>query len=118
MGLLAGAVLALANDCTSTPGNVITNCNFGIGTYTSTIGGATNSLVPDGWTPNYGFDLEPNFDHEGSDYLEIGNYLSEAVPSVSQTFSDIMGATYSGSIIAAYGAGCPRLPPFLQCACR
>jgi hypothetical protein len=90
--------------------NLITNGGFEDGATTSTMDGNTNTGVPDGWTPNAAFDLEPSFNHQqlgfansGSYSLSIGNYDYEALAALSQTFSDVVGATYTGTFYAFDG---------------
>jgi PEP-CTERM motif-containing protein len=80
------------------------------GVYTSTIMGSTNTQVPVNWTPNYGFDLEPSFNHvatgnqnSGNYDLSIGNYDYEPIASLSQTLADVSGATYTASFWAYDG---------------
>lgn len=110
------AVLGLLGTPTVRAGQLIVNGGFENGVYTSTIGGNTNYNVPVGWTPNAGFDLEPPFNfvtsynpYAGSYDLSIGNFDYQPVPTVSQTFADVSGQTYSGSFYAydggAYGDG-------------
>jgi hypothetical protein len=88
----------------------VVNGGFEGGTYSSTIGGNTNGSVPVGWTPNAGFDLEPGFNHvaSGNQYagsydLSISNYDFQPLAALSQTFTDVSGATYSGSFYAYDG---------------
>jgi hypothetical protein len=103
---------AVPSQCDAVAGNVVVNCGFEGGTYSSTIGGNTNNSVPNGWTPNAGFDLHPGFNfvtnsptlvHSGSFALSIGNFDNEPAPSLSQTLTDVATATYSGSIFVLYG---------------
>lgn len=95
--------------CDAVTGNIVANCGFEGGTYSSDIGGNTNSSVPNLWTPSAGFDLEPGFNHtttlaySGTYGLSIGNYDGQPIPSLSQTLTDIVGATYSGSLYVDYG---------------
>ena len=79
--------------------NFITNGSFENGTYSS-------------WTTNYYFDDSAEYDlvttfnpHGGSYDLEIGagDNLSR-IPTISQTFTDVNGDAYSGSIWVSYGA--------------
>jgi hypothetical protein len=110
---LCAASPAFASDvCSSVAGNLVANCGFENGTYTSTIAGNTNSGVPNAWTPNAAFDLEPGFNnvrndlpYSGSYELSIGNYDYQPVPTLSQTLADVSGATYSGSLYVAYRGG-------------
>jgi hypothetical protein len=112
------AMPAFADLCSSVPGNIVANCGFENGVYSSTIAGNTNGSVPNSWTANAGYDLEPSFNHTGTaqlasvDYtpvnsgtfaLSIGNFDFEAVPALSQTLVDLSGAVYSGNIFVSYG---------------
>jgi hypothetical protein len=117
-GMVAGTTKgaqAAASICDAVAGNLVTNCGFEGGTYSSTIGGNTNNSVPNGWTPNAGFDLSQannfvsnpllNSGNSGSFALVIGNLDIQPPPAVSQTLTDVAGATYSGSIFVDYGGG-------------
>jgi hypothetical protein len=112
LGTFVVAIPALANvdDCYTAPGNVVVNCGFENGTYTNEMGGYSNPFVPVGWTPNVGFDYMPGYNqvrtgpvYQGTYALSIGNTDAEPVPSLSQTFHDISGATYTGSLFIDYG---------------
>jgi len=125
---LIGAAMPRANAdisaCDQVAGNLIQNCGFEGGVYTSTLGGDTDTQVPVNWVPNAGFDSEPSFNnvifdpggtfvHSGSYALSIGNYDYEPTATLSQTFADVSGATYTGSFWAfADGGGDPNA--FLQ----
>jgi hypothetical protein len=111
-GMVAGTTKgarAAASICDAVTGNLVTNCGFEGGTHSSTIGGNTNNSVPNGWTPNAGFDLSQannfvppasaNAGNSGSFALVIGNLDSQPPPALSQTLIDVAGATYSGSIV-------------------
>jgi hypothetical protein len=123
-GALMVAVPAFADvdDCYSAPGNLVANCGFEDGTYSSTIGTNTNNGVPVDWTPNAGFDLEPSFNdvrngpvYQGNYALSIGNYDYEPAPALSQTLTDQNGAVYQGSLWIAYGgAGTSDQLPFFN----
>jgi PEP-CTERM motif len=96
--------------CDAVAGNLVANCGFENGSYSSTIDGATNTDVPVDWTPNYGFNLEPGFNHvnsgnqhSGSYDLSIGNFDSQPLATLSQTISDVNGTSYSGSFWAYDG---------------
>jgi hypothetical protein len=118
------ALPAMANgiDCTTVVGNLVANCGFENGVSSSTIGGNTNNSVPVSWTADAGYDLEPSFNHttagpvdNGSFALSIGNDDGQPVPSLSQTLTDVLGATYSGSLYVYYGgAGTSDPNPFFQ----
>jgi hypothetical protein len=109
--MLSAAVPAFADLCSSAPNNIVANCGFENGVYTSTIDGNTDTSVPVDWTPNAAYDLEEPFpfnfvtsySKSGNDGLSIGNYDDQPVPTLSQTLSDVAGATYSGSLFIAYG---------------
>jgi len=96
--------------CNAVVGNLVSNCGFEGGVTSSTIGGNTNPSVPVSWTPSAGYDLEPGFNHlssnanSGSNGLSIGNDDGQPVPTLSQTLTDVLGATYSGSLFVDYGA--------------
>jgi PEP-CTERM motif len=102
---------------------LIVNGGFENGTYSSTINSATNSSIPNGWTPSYGFDWAPQWDHvntgsgafDGNAYLSIGNDDGNPEPDLSQTFSDVAGTTYFGSIYVDYGgAGTGDTNPYFD----
>jgi len=114
IGLLGSALPSFASPsiCDAVLGNIVANCGFELGTTSSTLDGNTNNGVPLDWTPNAGFDLEPDFnrviagfENSGNDSLSIGNYDYEPVPSLSQTLADTNGTTYAGSLYAYYGGG-------------
>jgi hypothetical protein len=102
--------------------DIVFNGGFEGGTYSSTVGGYTNNGVPVGWTANSGFDSYPGYNfvtttnpHSGSYDLRIGNDDGEDLPTLSQTFSDVSGDTYSGSIWVLYGgAGTGDTLPFFD----
>jgi len=101
---------ATSSICDAAPGNIVTNCGFEAGTYTSTIGGNTNTSVPVGWTPSAGYDLEPGFNNVGGHAnsgtygQQIGNDDGQPVPTLSQTLTDVTGASYAGTLFVSYGA--------------
>ncbi|MEI9981037.1 MAG: PEP-CTERM sorting domain-containing protein [Edaphobacter sp.] len=91
-------------------GNIVANCGFENGTNSSTIDGNTNNSVPVSWTPNAAYDSQTGFNNlrsspvnSGFLALSIGNTDAEPVPSLSQTLTDVAGATYSGSLFVDYG---------------
>lgn len=96
--------------CDQVVGNLVQNCGFEGGVYTSTIAGNTDTNVPVDWVPNAAVDIEPGFNnaffgsspfvHSGSYALSIGNYDYQPTPTFSQTIADVNGATYSGSFWA------------------
>jgi hypothetical protein len=95
--------------------NVILNGGFEGGVQTVTMGGFTNTSVPNNWVPNLGFLEQPQFNHvtsnpvnSGMFALSIGNLDNQPVPSLSQTFADVTGTTYTVSLFLAYqGSGDP-----------
>ncbi len=107
-GILVSAVLSQAH-----ANNLLVNGDFEGGVTSSTIGGYTNNSVPDGWSATIGYDYQPGFNHiqTGSYYVEsgvqslsIGNYDYDLyVATLTQTFSDVSGATYSVSFWAFDG---------------
>ena len=102
-GLLAMATPALADSC-SGAGNVVQNCNFASGSYSATVNGATSSNVPLNWTPNYGFVMQPAYNRAATGGTSaIGNYDYQTVPSLTQTLTDVAGASYTGTLSIDYG---------------
>jgi hypothetical protein len=95
--------------CDAVAGNLVVNCGFESGSTSSTIDNYTNNNVPDLWVPNAAFDFYSGYNHltgfanSGTDGLSIGDDDNEAVPVLSQTFSDNAGTTYNGSLYVAYG---------------
>ncbi len=92
--------------------DLINNGGFENGVYTVTVGGHTNANVPVGWTPDAAFNLEPSYNQvenyrvsSGSSALQVGSLDSEPVPSLSQSFADVNGATYILSFNLSYGGG-------------
>lgn len=112
---MALPAFASLDDCYTTSGNIVANCGFENGEYTSNIGGDVNALVPVSWTPNQAFDSEPSFNdvrppgggnqpvYQGSHALSIGNFDNQTAPVLSQTLTDTNGVTYNGSIWVDYG---------------
>ncbi len=107
--------------CDAVAGNFVSNCGFEGGTYSSTIGGNTNNSVPNGWTPNAGFDLEPTFNdvratpvNSGNFALSIGNFDSQPAPALSQTLTDRPGGAYTGSLFVDYGGCCSDTGAFFD----
>jgi hypothetical protein len=114
-------------------GQLITNGDFSQGVYTSTItdntqnpSTVTNNQVPVGWTPNYGFDSEPSFNHPEAitnpvpggnpTALSISNYDYQPLATLSQTITDVNGATYIGSFWAFDGGANGDSNAFLSLA--
>jgi hypothetical protein len=109
--------------CDGVSGNIVQNCGFEGGVSSSTIDGDTNNSVPDLWTANAGYDLEPGFNHlqapapvnSGNDALSIGNDDGQPVPALSQVLTDTSGTTYNGSLYVDYGgAGTGDTLPFFD----
>jgi hypothetical protein len=90
--------------------NIILNGGFEDGVYTSMIGGNTNTGVPNDWDSTAAFDLEAGFNrvieadaHSGSFALQIGNFDDQPTATLTQTFSDVPGDTYTASFWAFDG---------------
>jgi hypothetical protein len=103
---------AEASICDGVAGNFVHNCGFEDGTYTSTIDGSTDTLVPNDWIPNAAFDSNPGFNevrgtpvNSGSYALSIGNFDYQPAPVLSQTLTDRAGGAYAGSLWVDYGGG-------------
>jgi hypothetical protein len=114
--------------------NFVTNGGFEDGTYPATVGGYQYSDTPNGWTPNAAFNEYGYFDGynavttEGRHALPFGYYINDPTPysgayelrtgngdgeplaTLSQTFSDNSGASYSGSVWIYYGGNGGRDP--------
>jgi hypothetical protein len=109
--LAAPHARASGSICDAVVGNLVMNCGFELGAYSSTLGGYTNNSVPLYWVANAGFDLEPSYNHiqtgvlvnSGSQSLSISNYDYQPVATLSQTITDVAGSTYSGSFYAFDG---------------
>jgi hypothetical protein len=113
MGLVFGAAGAQA-------ANLILNGGFEDGVYTSTIGGNTNTQVPVNWDSTAAFDLEPSFNHvsnfmplSGSFDLSIGNFDFEPLATLTQTFSDVSGDSYTVNFWAFDGGAFGDAAAFL-----
>ena len=98
--VMAGAIIVSSNRAANAD-NILLNGGFEDGVYTSTLGaGLTNTSVPNNWIPNQGYDSESGFNrvntapfipvHSGTFALQIGNEDSQDLPSLSQTFSDVI----------------------------
>jgi hypothetical protein len=95
-GLTFGTVSAQA-------ASLILNGGFEDGVYTS----GPNTQVPNDWVSNAAFDSQPGFNHvtmgsvhTGNFALEIGNYDDEPLATLTQTFNDVAGETYTVSFWA------------------
>ena len=100
---------AASSICDAVAGNLVANCGFEGGVYSSTLGGNTNNNVPNSWTPNAAFDLEAGFNqvnssdpNSGTYKLSIGNSDDQPVPMLSQSLTDVASSTYNGSIWLNY----------------
>jgi hypothetical protein len=89
----------------------VANCGFEDGTYTSTVGGYTNSNVPNSWTANAAFDSEPGFNlvtsalfNSGNYALSIGNFEYQPVASLTQTLTDVAGNLYTVDFYVYYNS--------------
>ncbi len=104
--LLFGSALAFSSAAalSASAAELIQNGGFENGVYSDTQGGNTNSSVPVGWTPNAAFDLNPGFNNvgtapnSGTYNLSIANYDYQPIAALSQTFADVAGSTYAGSL--------------------
>lgn len=114
--VLAGVVLASIATCASAS-NLITNPGF------EADGPSATVFVPTGWTADGAYNLHPSFNfvtnnplfvYAGDRALSISNYEYEAVPHLSQTFTDMIGATYQVSFFATSLMG--TAGSFLQAA--
>lgn len=123
--LALGAVLCYtlpgwADSCATVPGNLVANCNFEGGTYTSTIPFIPNPPnsdpgVPNSWSADPGFiegyivagtDTVVTNPITETDYLSIGTGPSfPPLATLSQTLADVSGVTYDGSISGVGGGG-------------
>jgi hypothetical protein len=96
---------------------VIFNGGFEDGTYTASVTDntqtpptVTSSVVPIGWTPNYAFAANPSANtvesttvHSGSSALAIGNPDGALTAGLSQSFTDVAGENYIGTVWALDG---------------
>jgi hypothetical protein len=119
--LLLASAKATPSICDAVALNIVANCGFEGGVYSSTIGSNTNTSVPNSWTPSAGYDLEAGFNHlsgvanSGSNGLSIGNDDGQPVPTLSQTLTDVLGTHYNGVIYVDYGgAGTTDPLPFFN----
>ena len=113
--VLCCALHGLADSCGTIPGNLVANCDFEDGTHTSTIPYLQSPVnsdpgVPNFWGANIGFienyvifgdgtDTVFTNPVTGTDYLSIeNNPLFPASATLSQSLTDVLGATYVGDI--------------------
>jgi hypothetical protein len=110
VGVGANAALASSSICDAIVGNLVANCGFE--------GGSTavgSSTVPNLWTPNAAYtstglnQVQPA-PHSGAFALQIGNFDDQAVPSLSQTLTDVAGNTYTGTLFLEYGGNANGTP--------
>jgi hypothetical protein len=95
--------------------NILLNGGFEDGVYSVSVPllGVTHNSIPNSWIANFGYVSQPAFNqvnnanfipvHSGTFALQIGNFDFQPVPSLSQTFSDVPGSTYSVQLFLAYG---------------
>lgn len=107
------ALPALPDNCATIAGNLISNCGFEDGTYTSTIPYIqppyqnSDPSVPNSWS------ADPNFVEgyiesagavddvttiSGTDYLSIGTVNFGSLATLSTEFTTVSGLTYDGSL--------------------
>ena len=105
IGMLPERAQASTSICDAVAGNLVSNCGFEGGVYSS----GTNGNVPNSWTPNAAFDAYNSFNevtssnpNSGTYSLIIGNDDNEPVPTLSQTLTDVASTTYNGSIYINY----------------
>jgi hypothetical protein len=97
LAMAAGSSSARATPslCDADAGNLVQNCGFEGSTYTDASG---NQNVPAGWTAagNWptGFNGVVSPGYSGNNSLEDGNFNSQGPGGVSQTLTDVSGATY------------------------
>jgi hypothetical protein len=103
---------ATASICDGISNNLLLNCGFEAGVTSNTMGGFTNSNVPVDWTPNTAFDEFNGFNgtttsatdvNSGLAALSIGDFDAQPLAQLSQTFSDVLGATYTLNFFAFDG---------------
>jgi hypothetical protein len=106
--LLCVAPPGQAESCATVPGNLVQNCAFADGTYSSFVPFVTDPGVPDSWVPNYGFVFNYAEDSSsdqvltnpitGADYLTMSYDEFGFPPSVDQELTDVPGVTYDGYV--------------------
>lgn len=86
------------------------NGDFEYGTVASTVGGFSSHGVPYGWAANEAFDRFYEYNHvedalaeSGNSGLQISNLDGEPLATLSQSFNDVAGATYSATFYARVG---------------
>jgi hypothetical protein len=110
VGIRAVATPSFADVCSGVSGNIVANCGFEGGVYTSTNGAYSNTSTPNSWTANLGYDEQIGYNqvqgslvNSGSNAVKIGNTDNEPEPTLSQVLTDVAGATYSGTVYVNYG---------------
>jgi hypothetical protein len=110
----------LADSCATTPGNLVANCDFEDGTYTSTIPFLpfppnSDPGVPNFWRADIGFienyiisgestDEVVTDPMTGTDSLSMGaSEFNPAGATLSQSLTDVSGATYVGDVNESVG---------------
>lgn len=97
--LNAGVHPARATACYADTNNLVANCSFEDGSYTS----GPDGEIPDGWNPvgNYITALDgvnpganPATAHTGSYYAVFDNFENQGLAGISQTISDVAGQSY------------------------
>jgi hypothetical protein len=99
--LMGPSALHATGICDAIAGNLVTNCGFEGGVYTV----GSNLYVPVGWTPNaafadftdYPFNHVTGLPNSGYYALQMGDYDYQPLAAISQTITDVSGATYQGS---------------------
>jgi hypothetical protein len=120
LSLCAAGPAFAADYCSGVAGNIVANCGFENGVYTSTVGGS-NPNTPVSWTGsagwafNTGWDTVTTYSYSGTYAVSIGNDNGDPLPTLSQTLTDVSGASYSGSLFVSYGgAGTSDPTPFFN----
>ena len=103
----ASSAQAAPSLCDSISGNLIQNCGFEGGSFVADP--PNGAVTPDGWTPDANFAADP-FDNglrgnnglanSGTNYLQLSgnpNGIGSTESAISQTFTDVAGAQYTGS---------------------
>ena len=114
---VAGTLVTAVASTEAQATNLLNNGDFEGGTYTSN----GNAGVPNDWTSNAAFDSEPSFNNvnaafhqSGANSLSIGNFDYEPLASLSQSFTDVAGASYSVTFWAFDGGANGDGSAFLQ----
>jgi PEP-CTERM motif len=104
-----------------TAGSVPSHGDFEEGTVTSTVGGFTNHGVPIGWTANAAFDefygynsVEDSVVESGLHALQISDFDTEPLATLSQSFSDVPGDVYNVTFYGKVGVANRDQNAYLQ----